>query len=105
MRKPETNVEPREFSDFQLIVAKVLPAVAATSLPADAVEGAAAGVVFDGFPGVNAAFLDGMHAGLWVAAAFCAVIAATVLIAVREAQHHDVDTVLEEAAEAVAGHR
>ncbi|MFU8945724.1 DHA2 family efflux MFS transporter permease subunit [Mycetocola zhadangensis] len=88
-----------------IVAAKVIPAVAATPLPADAIEGASAGAVFDGFPGVNGAFVDGMHIGLWAAAGLCAVVAALVLIAVREAKHSDVETVIEETVEAVAGNR
>jgi EmrB/QacA subfamily drug resistance transporter len=88
-----------------IVAARVIPAVAMTTLPADAVEGASAGARFDGFPDVNGAFIDGMHIGLWVAAAFCAVIAALVIVAVREPKHHDVGTVLEESADAVAGNR
>ncbi len=88
-----------------IVAGRVIPAVAETSLPADATEGASAGVVFDGFPGVNGAFVDGMHLGLWVAAALCAVTAAIVVLAIRELKHHDLETVLEESAEAVAGHR
>ncbi|WP_191905747.1 hypothetical protein [Microbacterium caowuchunii] len=48
--------------------------------------------------------MDGMHAGLWVAAALCAVIAALVLIAMREPQRREVETVLEETVEGAAGH-
>jgi EmrB/QacA subfamily drug resistance transporter len=88
-----------------IVAAQVIPAVASTTLPANAVEGASAGMVFDGFPGVTGAFVDGMHIGLWVAAAFCAVIAAAVIIAVREPKHHDFETVVEEAVEGEAGHR
>lgn len=86
-----------------IVAAQVIPAVAATDLPAEAVEAAATGALFDGFPAVNAAFVDGMHIGLWVAAALCAVVAALVLIAVREAKHHDLETVLEETVEGAAG--
>lgn len=85
-----------------IVAGKVLPAVAATSLPSDAVEAAATGVTFDEFPGVNLAFVDGMHIGLWVAAALCAVVAALVMVAVREHKHEDAETVLEEA---IAGAR
>jgi EmrB/QacA subfamily drug resistance transporter len=88
-----------------IVAAQVIPAVANTTLPAGAIEGASAGVAFDGFPGVNSAFVDGMHIGLWVAAALCAVTAALVIAAVREPKHHDLETVLEESAEAMAGHR
>lgn len=88
-----------------IVAGQVIPAVAKTTLPAGSTEGASAGVVFDGFPDVNAAFVDGMHIGLWVAAALCAVIAALVLVAIREPNHHDFEAVLEESAEAVAGHR
>jgi EmrB/QacA subfamily drug resistance transporter len=88
-----------------IVAAQVIPAVAKTTLPADAVEAASAGVVFDGFPAVNAAFIDGMHIGLWVAAALCAAIATLVIIAVREPRHRDFETVLEESVEAVAGNR
>ena len=88
-----------------IVAAQVIPAVGATPLPADAVEAASAGVVFDGFPAVNGAFVDGMHIGLWVAAALCAVVAALVLIAVREASHSDVETIVEEAVGAGADNR
>ncbi|WP_208324083.1 MFS transporter [Diaminobutyricimonas sp. TR449] len=87
-----------------IVAAQVIPAVGATTLPAEAVEAASAGVVFDGFPDVNGAFIDGMHIGLWVAAAICAVIAALVMVAVREPKHHDLETVLEETVEGEAGH-
>jgi mannitol-specific phosphotransferase system IIBC component len=79
--------------------------VGATSLPGGAVEAASAGVLFDKFPGVNDAFINGMHIGLWVAGTICAVVAALVLIAVREPKHHDFETVLEETVEGEAGHR
>lgn len=85
-----------------IIAGRVIPAVGSTTLPAGAVEAAAAGAVFDGFPEVNGAFVDGMHIGLWVAAAICAVIAALVIIAVRESKHHEFETVLEETVEAEA---
>lgn len=85
-----------------IVAGKVLPAVAATSLPSDAVEAAATGVTFDEFPGVNLAFVDGMHIGLWVAAALCVVVAALVMVAVREHKPEDAETVLEEA---IAGAR
>jgi EmrB/QacA subfamily drug resistance transporter len=88
-----------------IVAGQVVPAVAATTLPADAVEGASAGVTFDGFPGVNGAFIDGMHIGLWVAAAFCAIVAVMVVIAVRESKYHDFETVLEETVEGEAGNR
>ena len=87
-----------------IVAARVIPAVAATPLPAEAAEAASAGIPFDAFPAVNDAFVGGMHAGLWVAAALCAVIAALVLIAVREPQRHDVETVIEETVEGAAGH-
>ncbi|MCX6503472.1 MAG: MFS transporter [Microbacterium sp.] len=87
-----------------IVAAKVLPAVAATPLPADATEAASSGVVFEGFPGVNGAFVDGMHAGLWVATALCAIVAALVLTAVREPKHHDTETVYTEMVEGEAGH-
>jgi hypothetical protein len=35
-------------------------------------------------PGVNGAFIDGMHIGLWVFAIICAAVAALVMVAVRE---------------------
>jgi MFS family permease len=85
-----------------IVAGQVIPAVAKTTLPAGAVEGASAGVVLDGFPGVNGAFIDGMHVGLWVAAALCAVVAALVMAAIREPKHHDFEAVLEESAGAVA---
>ncbi|MGO4689168.1 MFS transporter [Glaciibacter sp. 2TAF33] len=88
-----------------IVAAHVIPAVTATALPADAVEAASAGAVFDGFPGVNGAFVDGMHLGLWVAAALCAAVAVLVLTAVRMPTGHDIETVLEESAEALAGRR
>ncbi|WP_460772186.1 MFS transporter [Microbacterium sp. GXF7504] len=87
-----------------IVAAKVVPAVAATPLPAESVEAASAGVVFDAFPGVNAAFVDGMHVGLWVAAGLCAAVAVLVLAAVREPKHHDTATVLTETVEGEAGH-
>lgn len=83
---------------------QVIPAVAATPLPTDAAEAGAAGVVFDGFPGVNGAFMDGMHVGLWVAAALAAVVAVLVMIAVREPKHHSAGTVMVETVEGAAGH-
>lgn len=67
-----------------IVAAQVVPAVAATPLPAEAVEAASAGVPFEGFPAVGAAFVDGMHVGLWVAAGLCAVVAVLVLALVRE---------------------
>lgn len=88
-----------------IVAGQVIPAVAKTKLPASAIEGASAGIVFDGYPGVNGAFVNGMHLGLWVAAALCAVSAVLVIGAIREPKHHDLDTVLEESAEALAGHR
>ena len=88
-----------------IVAAQVAPAIAAAHLPAGAVDAAAAGVVFTGFPAINAAFVAGMQIGLWVAAAFCAVIAVLVLGAVRRAPGHDVDTVLEETVQGEAGRR
>lgn len=88
-----------------IVAAQVLPAVSVTTLPADAIEGASAGVVFDGFPSVNAAFVDGMHIGMWVAAIFCAVIAIATITVLRESRSHDFKTVLEETIDGEAGHR
>lgn len=73
-------------------------------IPVNAVEAASADAVFPGFPGVNGAFVDGMHAGLWVATALCAIVAALVLTAVREPKHHDTETVYTEMVEGEAGH-
>lgn len=67
-----------------VVAAQVMPAVAATPLPSEAVEGAAAGVLFPDFPAVNGAFMDGMQIGLWIAAGLAAVIAALVLAAAKE---------------------
>lgn len=75
--------------------------MSAAKLPGEA---AAAGVLFDGVPSINGAFVDGMHIGLWVAAGLCAVIAALVMTAVREPKHHTAAEVLEETVEGEAGH-
>lgn len=72
-----------------IVAAQVVPAVVATTLPYEAVEAAAAGAVFDGFPEINAAFLSGMHIGLWAAAALAAIIAALVLTLVREPKREE----------------
>jgi MFS family permease len=87
-----------------IVAAKVGPAVAAAPLPDGAREAATAGVVFDGVPDVGAAFIDGLHTGLTVAAAFCVVVAVLVMVAVREPRHHDYETVIEETVEGAAGH-
>jgi EmrB/QacA subfamily drug resistance transporter len=87
-----------------IVAAQVIPAVEATTLPSDAVEAGSAGVVFDAFPSVNDAFVDGMHIGLWVAAILCAVVAALVIIAVRETKNRDVAVVVEETVEGLAAH-
>ncbi len=87
-----------------IIAAKVAPAVRGAGLPEGAQEAAAAGVTFDGLPGVNAAFVDGLHVGLVVAGLLCVAVAALVLVAVREPARHDVETVLEETVEGAAGH-
>lgn len=67
-----------------VVAAQVGPAVSATPLPAEAAEGAAAGVVFAEFPSVNAAFMDGFHVGLWISAALAAVIALAVMAFVKD---------------------
>lgn len=87
-----------------IVAGQVAPAVADSGLPADAAEAASAGVLFEGLPAVNGAFVDGMHLGLWVAAVFCAVIAALVFTVVREPRHHTVAVVLEETVAGEAGH-
>lgn len=87
-----------------IVAAKVVPEVQAAGLPEDAQEAGAAGVVFDAVPAINDAFIAGVHTGLVVAAGLCAVVAAAVMIAVREPAHHDFDTVLEETVEGQAGH-
>jgi len=87
-----------------IVAGQVAPAVGAARLPDEAAEAGAAGVLFEGVPSINGAFVDGMHLGLWVAAALCAVIAALVVVAVRVPQHHTVEEILIETAEAGAGH-
>lgn len=87
-----------------IVAAQVVPAVAGTALPPEAAEAASAGVVFDAFPEVNAAFVGGMHAGLWVAAGLCAAIAVLVIVAVREPRHHDLSVVREETVAGSAAH-
>ncbi|MCL3817326.1 hypothetical protein [Aeromicrobium wangtongii] len=52
--------------------------------------------MFDGIPSINDGFISGVHIGLVVAAGLCIVIAALVMIAVREPKHHDVETIVEE---------
>lgn len=87
-----------------IVAAKVIPAVAGTNLPAEAAEAAAAGVVFDTFPAVSDAFVSGMHLGLVVAAVLCAVVAAAVLVSVREPARHTFEKILEETVVGEAGH-
>ncbi|MCD9199573.1 MFS transporter [Aeromicrobium wangtongii] len=79
-----------------IVATKVAPAALAAGLPDSAAEAGAAGVVFDGIPSINDGFISGVHIGLVVAAGLCIVIAALVMIAVREPKHHDVETIVEE---------